>query len=69
MKVGDLVQIKPHVQPPHLYGIGLVIGKQEAATPTSSWPVTRIRVRWSKLPHKVPMWLRAASVELVNENR
>jgi len=24
LKVGDLVKIKPHVQPPELYGIGIV---------------------------------------------
>ena len=25
MQIGDLVTIKPHVQPPHIYGVGLVV--------------------------------------------
>ena len=68
MKVGDLVTIKPHVQPPALYGIGLIIEIQEAV-PTYGGLRTKARVKWSKLPDKKPMFVGTQSLEVVNESR
>ena len=68
-KTGDLVAMRPHVQPPHLYGIGLVIA--HGVTDIKSWgqEFEKIKVRWSKLPDKVPMWLNAEVAELISERR
>lgn len=63
MKVGDLVTIKPHVQPPHLYGVGLVVDRYELAG------IEKIKVRWGKLPKKDPSILNPWSVELISESR
>ena len=69
MKVGDLVTIKPHVQPPHIYGVGLVIDVQTTDIETWGKEVQKIKVKWSRLPNKVPMYFNADNADLVNENR
>ena len=67
MKIGDLVTIKPHVQPPHIYGVGLVIDIQTTDIETWGKEVEKIKVMWSKLPNKTPMYFNADNAELVNE--
>ncbi len=69
MKVGDLVTIKPHVQPPHIYGVGLVIEIQTTDIETWGKEVKKVKVMWSKLPNKTPMYFNADNAELVNESR
>ena len=66
MQVGDLVTIKSHVQPPHLYGIGLVLDIRYEV-PMYTKLQTQIKVRWSNLPDKVPMFLSAMSVDVVSD--
>jgi hypothetical protein len=69
VKVGDLVTIKPHVQPPHFYGVGLVVGHYFTHVETWGKEVEKIKVQWSKLPNKTPTYFNAFNAELVNENR
>ena len=69
MKVGDLVAIKPHVQPPHIYGVGLVIDVQTTDIETWGKEVEKIKVMWSRLPNKTPMYFSTDNAELVNESR
>tara|TARA_B100001250_G_C19744992_1_gene764852 strand:+ start:709 stop:918 length:210 start_codon:yes stop_codon:yes gene_type:complete len=69
VKVGDLVTIKPHVQPPHIYGVGLVIEIQTTDIETWGKEVKKVKVMWSKLPNKTPMYFNADNAELVNESR
>ena len=68
MKTGDLVTIKPHVQPPHLYGLGLVLCD---ACPMGLYDkeVQAVQVMWTKLPHKQPQWLVVDRLELFCEGR
>ena len=66
MQVGDLVTIKSHVQPPHLYGAGLVIDQYVTDLETYGREIEKVKVRWSKLPNKTPMFLNAVNVELVS---
>ena len=65
MKTGDLVTIKPHVQPPALYGVGLVISD---VTPIGVYAkeVQAVQVMWTKLPHKDPQFIPVERLELVN---
>ncbi len=69
MRVGDLVTIKPHVQPPHIYGVGLVV--DQYVTDVESWgkEIEKIKVRWGKLPDNVPMFINADAVELLSASR
>ena len=69
MKVGDLVTIKPHVQPPHIYGVGLVIDSYTTGVEPWGKEVEKIKVMWSRLPNKRPMYFSADNAELVDENR
>jgi hypothetical protein len=46
LKVGDLVQIKPGIQPPRLYGAGAVV-KVLRRCEITDLPV-RVAVHWSK---------------------
>ena len=69
MKVGDLVTIKPHVQPPHIYGVGLVIDSYTTGVEPWGKEVEKIKVMWSRLPNKAPMYFNAINAELVNASR
>ena len=69
MKVGDLVTIKPHVQPPNLYGVGLVVESYTTDIETWGKEVQKIKVMWSKLPNKAPMYFNACNADLINEAR
>ena len=69
MKVGELVTIKPHVQPPHIYGVGLVIDVQTTDIETWGKEIQKIKVKWSRLPNKTPMYFDADNADLVNESR
>ena len=66
MSPGDLVRMKEHVQPPHLYGPGLVL---EVKSMGASYFFDRIKVKWTKLPHKKAGWMSSHSVWRINENR
>ena len=66
MEIGDLVTIKPHVQPPHLYGVGLVVDQYVTDVETWGKEIEKIKVRWAKLPDKTPMFLNAENVELLS---
>ena len=68
MQIGDLVTIKPHVQPPHIYGVGLVVDRCVTDVNEKNFKkrIVKIKVRWSKLPNKTPMFLNAVNVELVS---
>ena len=46
LKVGDLVRIKPGIQPPRLYGVGTVV-KIFRRCEITDLPV-RVAVHWSK---------------------
>ena len=65
MKTGDLVTIKPHVQPPELYGFGLVIS-DSAPMGVYDKEVQAVQVMWTKLPHKDPQFILVERLELVN---
>ena len=71
MNIGDLVTIKPHVQPPHMYGVGLVVDQHVTDIKEKNFKkrIEKIKVRWSKLPHKVPMFFNAEAVELLSASR
>ena len=69
MNIGDLVTIKPHVQPPHIYGVGLVVDHMVTDVETWGKEVEKIKVRWGKLPNKVPMFMNAENVELLSASR
>ena len=60
MHPGDLVKMKEHVQPPALYGIGLVLDIRKTTRP--KYMFDKIKVKWSKLPHKKAGWLCSHSV-------
>ena len=62
MRVGDLVTIKPHVQPPHLYGAGVIV-EVEHRTAGYHKPMKAVKVKWSKIPNKEPMFIWADKVE------
>ena len=66
MQIGDLVTIKPHVQPPQHYGVGLVV--DQYVTDVESWgkEIEKIKVRWAKLPNETPMFMCSENVELVS---
>ena len=66
MQLGDLVTIKPHVQNPKHYGAGLVVDQYVTDFETYGREIEKIKVRWSKLPNKTPMFLNAVNVELVS---
>ena len=66
MQIGDLVTIKPHVQPPQHYGVGLVVDQYVTDVETWGKEVEKIKVRWGKLPDKTPMFLNAENVELLS---
>ena len=69
MDIGDLVTIKPHVQPPKIYGVGLVLDIKYNV-PTYTKLQTQIKVKWSNLPYKRAMFLSAMSVDVIsNGNR
>ena len=70
MQVGDLVTIHPHVQPPPLYGVGLVI-EVEHRTAGYHKPMVAVKIKWSKLPDNQPRFTWASNVERLwtNENR
>lgn len=69
MNIGDLVTIKPHVQPPHIYGVGLVVDHMVTDVETWGKEVEKIKVRWGKLPNKAPMFMNAENVELLSASR
>ena len=71
MQIGDLVTIKPHVQPPHIYGVGLVVDRCVTDVNEKNFKkrIVKIIVRWGKLPHKVPMFFNAEAVELLSASR
>ena len=69
MKVGDLVTIKPHVQPPNIYGVGLVVDHMVTDVETWGKEIEKIKVVWAKLLNKTPVFLNAGNVELISESR
>ena len=71
MQIGDLVTIKPHVQPPHIYGVGMVVYQCVTDVNERNFKkrIEKIKVRWSKLPHKVPMFFNAENAELLSASR
>ena len=68
MQVGDLVTIRPSVQPPHLYGIGLVV-KVDGPTAQPDGPSTRadrVYVRWPTMPDRELKSCARYALELVS---
>ena len=68
MKVGDLVKMRPSVQPPHLYGIGLIVEVTgPAAQPDGpSTRADRVYVRWPTMPDRELKCCPRYALELVS---
>ena len=58
MKVGDLVKMKAHIQPPHLYGIGIIM--------KISFDGRHCWVRWSEMPNRELKGCAPHALELIS---
>ena len=52
MNVGDLVTMKPTTAPPELYGVGLVVEKEQLCN--SNKNAVRVKVSWPGGEHREP---------------
>jgi len=64
MNVGDLVRMRPSVQPPRLYGIGLIV---KVSPPNTR--AQRCYVRWPTMPDRELKSCPQYALELVSESR
>ncbi len=64
LKVGDLVQMKSGIQPPHLYGVGTVVKVLMLGEDTGP---LRVAVHWSK--QKRVGDCAAYALEVISESR
>jgi len=71
VEVGDLVKMRASVQPPRLYGIGLIV-KVDGPTAQPDGPSTRadrVYVRWPTMPDRELKSCPRYALELVNGSR
>ena len=64
MQVGDLVKMRASIQPPHLYGIGLIMKVSGVSNRAQ-----RCYVRWPTMPGHELKSCPQYALELVSESR
>ena len=62
MKPGDLVRMRASIQPPRLYGIGLVM----KTSGLRGYPDQKIFVKWPTMPDREPKANARYALELVS---